>query len=183
MRTEDIPETEGQGLYMLSFVESAGEVSPVFERKARNLLEDNGLVDMDRDEYYDMSNILQAFQDVVNEVGENTMRQGGQQMGEDVPWPPQVDGPHDALASVDEIYKQAHNFDGDFENETVAYTYERQGPSSARVGITDTYPYPDAMAEGAFPGFVKGAADGDPRVSMSETDPNADERCAWTVEW
>ncbi len=184
MRTEDIPETEGQGLYLLSFIQSAGEVSPVFERKAKNLLEEHGLKNVEEEGYYDMDDILTAFDDVVDEVGENTMRQGGEQMGVDAPLPPEVDSPHAALEFADVIYKEAHRFaESVGEDDTLAYTYEKRGSQSAHVGITDTYPYPEVMGEGAFPGFVKNVLGENTRVQMTETDPNANERRAWTLEW
>lgn len=183
MRVEDIPETEGQGLYLLSFIESAGEVSPVFERKAKNLLEKHDLKDVDEEEFYSMEAILTAFDDVVEEVGENTMRQGGEQMGIDAPLPPEVDTPHGAFEFADVIYKEAHKFDGSVGEDTLAYTYEKLGSQSAHVGLKETYPYPEVMGEGAFMGFVKNVLGENVRVSMDETDPKPDERRAWTLEW
>lgn len=176
---------EGQGLYILSFFESAGEVSPVFEKKARELFAEYGLEDVEPDEFYPGGRISDAFFDVVDSVGEMTMRQGGEQMGRDVPWPPGVDEPHEGLATIDAVHQEAARASKDapasIQRPAGGYTHERLGPSSAHVGITENYPYPQIMAEGVFVGIVEGL--GVRSATISETTPQGDEIAAWEISW
>lgn len=178
----------GQGLYILSFYESAGKVSPVFERKAREVFEDHGLTDIEEEEFYHYDRVAPAFYDVVNKIGEKTMREGGRQMGRDVPWPEGVETPHDGLEMIDAIHQQAGPAitDGetlDIDRPSGGYSYEETGPTAAHVGITERYPNPPVMAEGVFLGIVDGLADGGVSVSIEETDPTHDERHAWEISW
>lgn len=179
--------TEAQGLYLQSFFESAGEVSPVFEKKARELFGEYGLDTVQSDEYYPGDDVSNAFFDVVNNVGEKTMREGGIQMGQDVPWPEGVDSPHAGLQTINAVHQEAVRVATDApEDVNLAhpggrYTYDRTGARSAHVGVTERYPYPNVMAEGVFLGIVKGHGADSPDIS--ETTPTAEEQTAWEIEW
>jgi hypothetical protein len=144
-----------------------------------------GLEDVAEDEYYDGARISDAFFDVVDEVGEKTMEKGGEQMGRDVPWPPEVDGPHDGLAAIDEIHRAAARekpgAPSGLDRPMGGYTYERIGDRSARVGIRENYPYPTVMARGVFAGIVDGLGGGN--ATLSEEPAGDGEIAAWTVEW
>lgn len=177
--------TEGQGLYVLSFFDSAGEVSPVFEKKARELFSEYNLEDVQPNEFYSGAKISDAFFDVVNEVGEKTMRQGGVQMGKDVPWPDGVDTPHEGLTTINAVHQEAARSTGtepgNIEYPAGQYTYEQTGPSAARVGITENYPYPEVMAEGVFVGIVDGLGGSSPDIESADARDN--EISAWSIEW
>jgi hypothetical protein len=182
------PKATGRGMYVLSFFESAGEVSPVFERKAREMFEEQGLTDIDPEEYYPIDDIAPAFYSVVDDIGDKTMRQGGRQMGRDVPWPDGVEEPHDGLQTIDAIHQEAspareNGRTLDVDRPAGGYTYERRDDAAARVGITERYPYPPVMAEGVFLGIVDGLHDGVVSVEAEPTDPTHDERRAWTLSW
>jgi hypothetical protein len=82
--------------------ESAGEVSPVFERKMRDLFEEHGIEDPSPDEWYSAENFVSAVNEAAEQIGDKTVLEAGVQMGRDVPQPEEVDGPKDALAIVDD---------------------------------------------------------------------------------
>jgi len=175
----------GKGMYVLSFFESAGEVSPVFERKARDIFEDYGLADIDAEEYYHYDRVAPAFEAVVENAGEKTMREGGKQMGIDIPWPDAVDSIHDALGTLDDIHQQATAApDEPVSRPAGGYTYEKTGERSARVGVTERYPNPNPnpMVRGVYAGIVTSFA-GDGYAELESVTPNADERDAWRLTW
>jgi hypothetical protein len=177
------PNAHGQGMYVLSFFDSAGEVSPVFERKARDIFDDYGLEDVEPDKLYSYDKIAPAFEAVVENAGEKTMFSGGKQMGIDIPWPDDVADVHDALAALDAIHQQATGApDEPVDRPAGGYTYERVGPREARVGVTERYPNPESMVRGVYTGIVDSFSD-DAYVELTETTPNSDERAAWTLSW
>jgi hypothetical protein len=181
------PQAHGQGLYVLSFYESAGRVSPVFERKAREVFEDHGLEDVAEDEFYLYDILAPAFYDVVDTIGEKTMYEGGKQMGRDIPWPDGVETAQDGLETLDAIHQQAtgareNGETVDIDRPAGGYTYEKTGDKSARVGITEKYPNPPIMAEGVFVGIVDGLTSA-ASVDIEETEPDRSERRAWTIDW
>lgn len=173
----------GQGMYVLSFFDSAGEVSPVFERKARDIFADYGLEDVDPDEYYHYDKIAPAFEAVVENAGEKTMRQGGKQMGLDIPWPDDVTSIHDALASLDDIHKVATKAPDERASAPAGgYTYEKLGPREARVGVTERYPNPEALVLGVYEGIVQTFSD-EGVATFDDAAPRSGERSAWTLSW
>jgi hypothetical protein len=193
MDMEDIEQNwhrhaHGQGLYVLSFYESAGKVSPIFERRAREIFEEHGLDDIQEDEFYHYDRVAPAFYDVVDNIGQKTMREGGRQMGRDVPWPDGVETVHDGLQTIDAIHQQAspaiHNGnETDVDRPAGGYTYDRRGQTAAHVGITKQYPNPPIMAEGVFLGIVDSLSADGTSVTIDSTETNRDERRAWELSW
>lgn len=177
--------TQGQGLYLLSFFESAGEVSPVFEKKARELFSEYGLEDVEPEEFYPGHKISDAFFDVVEDVGDKTMKKGGEQMGRDVPWPPGTEGPHAGLQTIDAIHQEAaratEDAPDDLERPAGGYTYEKIDDTAAHVGVTPNYPYPPVMAEGVFVGIVEGL--GADSAQISDAAPQGEEKHGWEISW
>lgn len=177
---------EAHGLYLLSFFESAGTVSPVFERKARSLFADHGLDDIQQEEYYPTNKSVDAFQAVVDEIGEDTMRQGGKQMGQDIPFPDDVTTPHDALAMMDALHQEANQPLPDapdwVERPGGGYTHERVDTTTARAGVTENFAYPASLGKGATIGAAERFTDAR-RISTEDVDPEGDEKAAWKLEW
>lgn len=177
--------TEGRGLYLISFFESAGAVSAVFEKKARELFEEYGLENVEPDEFYPGDDISDAFADVVEDVGARTMRQGGEQMGADVPFPPEVDSPQAGLQTIDAVHQEAaratDDAPADLERPAGRYTCEVTGETSVHVGITENYPFPEIMAEGVFVGIVEDL--GGTSARISEDTPRGEEKTAWEISW
>lgn len=176
---------EGQGLYIISFFESVGAVSSVFEDRAREMFAEHGLASVDQDSYYPGERISDAFFDVVDEVGERTMRQGGVQMGKDIPWPDGVDTPKQGLATINAVHQEAarptSDAPPDLEYPAGQYTYEEVDETTARVGITKRYPFPEVMAEGVFVGIVEGL--GDAVANIEDADTPGEQKKVWTLSW
>lgn len=178
---------ESAGLYLLSFFESAGEVSPVFEKKARELFDEHGLSDIQPNEHYPTDKVVSAFQNVVDEIGSETMFQGGKQMGSDVPFPEEVTGPHQALQFMDAAHLEANRPRADapdrVERPGGGYTYEQLGPNSARFGITEDFAFPAELGKGGAIGAIKNFVGDTTRVNATEVDAADNEKLAWEISW
>ena len=173
--------TEIVGRYVLAFVESTGDVSPVFERKTREIFADNGLDvgEIDEDDWVDASAYADAMQAIREEVGEKTLRQAGIEQAKNVTWPAEVQTVEDALEFVVQADGEAHRApDGDYGS----YTVDLVGETTARVGVTEAAPYPTENFEGVFEGVVKSFTDS-ADVRVTETDRQGGERTAFEIGW
>jgi len=173
------PTSEVIGRYPLATVESAGEVSPVFERKARELFNEH-LGELDAEQWYRTDDVVAAYESLGDEVGESTMRQGGKESAKAVEWPPEVDTVRGGLDALAEMHKEAFRNSSD-EFPAGKYTFEPLGDRHAHVGISGGYPFTAPHAEGVFVGVVQDLSDA--RASIEETTPKADEQKAFELSW
>ena len=169
---------EVDGAYVAAFTQQAGEVSPVFEQKVQQVFESE-LGGVEGDEWYPVEDVIEAFEQILEQAGEKTMERGGVSAGESLPWPDGVDTVAEGLATLDQMHQAAYRGGGEGPP-AGEFTVEVES-RTARVGITEGYPYPDAYARGALSGAVQSLAGS--RVDISETDARGAERTAWTVEW
>lgn len=170
------------GRYILAFVESTGDVSPVFERKTRDIFAENGLEvdEIDEESYHDALRYADAMREIRDEVGEKTLRQAGAEQGGAVPWPPHVDSVADGLEFLVEADKQAHEApSGSFEGD---YTYEQTGETEGRVSIPDRAPYPVDNFKGVFEGVIKSLSSSS-NVTISDVDAKPNEKAAFKISW
>lgn len=178
---------ESDGRYILSFFESAGAVSPVFKRRAEELFSEYGVADVEAGEYYPTDSVVEAFQTVVDEIGSETMLQGGKQMGQAVPFPEDVTGPHEALQFMDVAHADANRPSADapdwVERPGGGYTYERLGDQAARFGITDDFAFPQELGRGGAVGAVQQFLDRPQQVSVEEVSARDGESVAWELNW
>ncbi|MFW6436759.1 MAG: hypothetical protein ACOCYZ_03920 [Halococcoides sp.] len=184
------PDAEGQGRYLLSFLQSTEDVLPSLRRRTQDVLADFGIEDIDQDAYYPIEDIAAAFQNIVESIGETTMRRGGEQMGLDIPFPPSVDSPHAALDSLNDLHQEAFRIppgsdaSGSAATEPAGgYDYTKIDDTTARMAITERYPFPAAMAEGVVKGVVNRFGDSNSYVRTEEVSTEQDERAAWDVSW
>ncbi|MFW6436544.1 MAG: hypothetical protein ACOCYZ_02805 [Halococcoides sp.] len=184
------PDAEGKGQYLLSFLESCEDVLPSLRRRTKDVLADHGIEDIDPESYYPIDEIAASFENIVDSIGETTMRRGGEQMGLDIPFPSTVDDPHAALESLNDLHQQAcrlppgTNATGSRASDPAGrYEYERIDETTARVAITDRYPFPAPMAEGVAKGVVNRFGDSNSYVRIEAVDTNPSERAAWKVSW
>lgn len=181
--------TEVTGLYVTSMLNSAGAVSPVFEKKMNELLAEYGIHNPDPEEWYDAAAFAEAVDRATDEIGEKTIHQAGVEMGRDVPQPDSVGDPHDALQIVDRAQQDAYR-GGEETRPAGSYRYERVGPSAARMSVTESFPYPKEIVTGSLEGIVKSVKEGTGRVTVESVptepvdDPELDpESYAVRIEW
>ncbi|MFB6162632.1 MAG: hypothetical protein ABEJ86_04215 [Halococcoides sp.] len=180
------PEVEAKGQYLLSFLESTEDVLPALRRRTEDILAANGIEEVDPTADYRVVDVARAFRDVADSLGERTVRRGGEQMGRDIPFPPPVDSPQDALAALDQIHRDACRLPAGADPVKApagGYEYAREDDESARIAITDRYPFPSVMAEGLVAGVVNRYTDTDTTVDIESVAPESSERAAWLVSW
>jgi hypothetical protein len=168
------------GRYPLATVRSAGQVSPVFEKKARELFNEY-LDDLDDERWYETGRVVEAYQSLSDAVGESTMRQGGKESAKAVEWPPEVTEPMDGLGALAQMHKEAFR-NSDREFPAGRYTFESLGERRAHVGVTEDYPFTVPHAEGVFIGVVQDLTNaGNP--TTAERTPKSEEQAAFEIEW
>lgn len=175
------PDAEATGKYMVAFIESAGKVSPVFERKVREIFEDH-LGTLEEDSWYRNANVEKAFDEVLEEVGEKTMIEGGVESGKAIDWPDEVETVMDGFSVWNSFHEAAYrNSDLDFP--AGKYTVEQLGDREVRVGITEGYNLSAEFAKGCSKGIVQELSTGSNRARLEDTDPRSEEQAAWILEW
>jgi hypothetical protein len=175
------PDAEATGKYMVAFIESAGKVSPVFERKVREIFE-NHMGTLEEDSWYLNANVEKAFDEVLEEVGEKTMMEGGVESGKAIDWPDEVETVMDGFNIWNTFHEAAYrNSDLDFP--AGRYTVEHLGDRKVRIGITEGYNLSAEFAKGCSKGIVQELSDTSNRTRLEDTEPNLDEQAAWVLEW
>lgn len=175
------PEAESIGKYMLSFIESAGEVSPVFERKVKGIFEDH-LGDIRADEWYSVEAVDAAFDTVNEEIGSKTMEEGGREAFSAVVFPDSVETVDEAIEHLQETHRDSYRGSSQL-NPGGNYTFEREGDRTARVGMTVGIPTGPGFVKGVFDQLIRdfGPADASPRFETIDTRDH--EKAAWGVTW
>lgn len=175
------PGVEGDGRYLVATVESAGDVSPVFERKLRRMAEERfGTVDADR--WYPINEFVSFFHDLEAEVGEKTLRQGGIENAKVIPWPDGVDSVREAMETINDLHQQATR-GADEEYPIGRYTVGSEGSTALRVGVTERFPHPESYTQGILKGVVEEFEAGSRQLEVESVSPNADEKVAWRLSW
>jgi hypothetical protein len=179
--TEYDPDSQADGRYIVAFVESAGEVSPVFEQKVRQIFE-NHLSGVDSGKWYRTGDVAAAFAEINDTVGAATMKKGGVESARAVPWPDDTDTVGTALQTVQEMHREAFR-DSELENPAGNYTCRDIGDRVAHVGITEGFPFAPVFAEGVFEQIGRQFGPEDGLVQLETTTPHDDEAAAWEMTW
>lgn len=167
------------GRYVGAFLESAGMVSSVFERKAANILESNGIDDVDPDDWYSADKFVSAINEIESEVGEKTSEQAGVKMIEIVPEISGLSSMEEAIEVGKEPHRQSYQ---NFSTEEVGdLKYDSTGRGPDRVAYYGGWEFPQAFTRGIFKGFAKGV-DGLSPNSIEPTEAKGDEVYAFEVQ-
>lgn len=174
--------TEVTGLYVTAFLESAGEVSAVFEKKLRQVLQSNGIEDPSPEEWYSADDFVDAVVEVSETIGDKTVRQASVEMGHNVPWADEVDDPKSIVEKVDESGKNAYrNHSGEYA--IGRYVIEEFGDGTATVAVEPAFPYPIEVAEGATKGAMEVACDEANVVSVESVEAEPNRKGAFRLTW
>jgi len=119
------------GSAVLAIVEGMGE----FKAMALRILRENGIVDPEKDKWYPQQAWLDAFRQIAEQIGQETLRAIGEKIPETALWPPTTEDIGEALASIDVAYHMNH-----FGGEIGHYRFERTGKRSGRVVCDNPYP-------------------------------------------
>lgn len=175
------PDAEATGKYMVAFIESAGKVSPVFERKVREIFESH-MGTLEADSWYLNANVEKAFEEVLDEVGDKTMLEGGVESGKAIEWPDDVETVMDGFNIWNSFHEAAYrNSELDFP--AGKYTVEAAGDRKARIGITEGYNLTTEFAKGVSKGVAYDLCSNQNPIRLDDVEPNPDEQAAWMLEW
>jgi hypothetical protein len=175
-------DAEATGMYMVAFVEAAGEVSPIFERKARQKFETH-LGELNAEGWYPMDDVVDAFEDILVSVGPKTMEQGGVVAAETLPLDDGL-ALRDALAGLNELQTSEQTYrNSDRDAPGGEYLFEVHDDASARLSVSEAWPLTEPYAKGVFKGVVERWGGPDASPNFTDASPRSDESAAWTVEW
>lgn len=173
-------QTKVTGANIVAFLASAGEVSPVFEKKARETFEKYGITDPDESDWYDSQNYTEAMMEIVDKAGEKTVQQAGR---ESVRFNEPIlkqDDLESALAVLSEQHVETHkNYD---EDNVGAVECELVGETRCRVTGTGGYRYPESLLRGAAKETVLQTGETD-TVGIEDADPEHGEVMAFELVW
>jgi hypothetical protein len=171
------PRVSGQ--FVQAFLMSAGDVSPVFERKAREYLEDNGIEDVSADDWYPYDQFANAMNDIEEEVGRMTSKEAGRKMVEIIEEMSDLKSIEKAVELGKKHTRQAYQ---NYSPERVGQMrYESLKNGHHRVAYHGGWEYPEGFTRGIFRGHAQ-ATRGLESADIEPTDTRPDETYAYIVE-
>lgn len=160
------------GQFVMGFLASAGEVSSVFERKARNILESNGIEGIDPEGWYSVEKFASSMHQIEEEVGEKTSEQAGIKMIEVVDEITDMSSIEAAISVGQE--QQAASYQNFSPEEVGQLRHEKLSNGDDRVAYYGGWPYPEAFTRGIFKGFVQ-MTNGKSSNDVEMVEPDNDE--------
>lgn len=170
---------EVTGKYIHAFIDSTGNVSRVFEKKTREMFQEV-IGEVDPEEWYQVGDVAEAFERIVDEVGDQTMKVGGEASGHAVPIPDDAsleEAYETLVATHQEVFKNS-----DMEYPGGKYTYDL-GDRSARLGADEAFLLPNAFAKGVHTAMIEDYGPDDAIIDFEEVEPEGEEKVAWEVTW
>jgi hypothetical protein len=168
---------EVNGETVLSIVDGMGAMKSM----AISILEKNGIKDPKPGQWFKQQSWLNAFKQISESVGANTLSQIGQRIPENAQFPPDIDSIEKALAAIDVAYHMNHR-NGDIGN----YACTGTGPRKAVMNCAN--PYPCDFDRGIIVSMARRFAPkgANVRVTHDDSKPcrkSGDESCTYTVAW
>lgn len=166
------------GANVVAFLASAGEVSPVFEKKARETFKEYGITDPDESKWYDAGDYTDALFEFTERAGENTVQEAGREMVRINEPILEQDSIEDGLDVFTEQHKEVHK---DFSEEDAGLVeYERIDDSTYRITGVGAYDHPEALLKGASMEVVIQTSD-TTNVRVEDSEPQGDEVVAFKL--
>ena len=170
---------EANGQAIRSVVDGVAEVSPVFERRALSILENNGISDPVPGQWYPMQNYLDAIRELEDTIGPKTVERVGRQIPKVVEWPDHIDSVPIALGQLDEVYQMNHR-GGEIGYYEFKQTGERDGKMTCRN------PYPCSLDTGLIIGTMDKFSPTGSFTRLTEDGRGREDgksRCIYSVNW
>lgn len=168
------------GRYVEAILESFGEVSPIFEKKGREIFQSIGIREVDPDEWYEMQKVVRATHVIENEVGEQSSEQAGVKQVEYTDAFDGFDSFAEAIEAGNRLLEQV--YEGYSREEVGAFVVESLADDRYRVSVTGPYPYADQFVKGILIGLAQEGTGSSPR-SVSAAEERADESHAYVFEY
>jgi hypothetical protein len=168
---------EVNGETVLSIVDGMGAMKSM----AMAILEKNGIKDPKPGQWFKQQSWLNAFKQISESIGANTLSQIGQKIPENAQFPPDIDSIEKALAAIDVAYHMNHR-NGEIGN----YNYKANGPGKALMNCAN--PYPCDFDRGIIVSMARRFAAKSANVRVVHNDSklcrkNGAESCTYAVAW
>lgn len=170
---------EVNGRAIRSVVEGVASFSELFESMSLEMLENNGIPDPQPGEWYPMQDYLDAFQEIENRVGPNTVEQIGRSIPEVVEWPGGIETVPAAMEQLDDVYQMNHRG-----GEIGSYEFRMTGAQEGRMECYN--PYPCALDRGIVTGIARKFSPEGSLVRVEEVEGcrmDGAETCVYAVKW
>ncbi|MEZ3117187.1 hypothetical protein RYH80_14825 [Halobaculum sp. MBLA0147] len=169
------------GKYVAAFVQSAGEVSAVFEKKAQETLASHGIEEPDPEGYYDDAEFGAALAEIEEKAGERTVRRAGQKM---IAVNEPIVSQSSAVAGLETMAEQHAGIHRDYSvAEAGGYDVLSTSDDSCRVDVLGDYPFPLSLPHGAIEGTVQQTESEATRVTVDRVDAPDDVFARFEVGW
>ena len=168
---------EVNGETVLSVVDGMGAMKSM----ALTILEKNGIKDPEPGQWFKQQSWLNAFKQISESVGANTLSQIGQKIPENAQFPPDIDSIEKALAVVDVAYHMNHR-----NGEIGHYNYKGNGGGKGVMECVN--PYPCDFDRGIIVAMARRFAPNVASVRVAHDDSKpcrkkGAESCTYTVSW
>lgn len=171
------PSAEVNGEAVHAILDGVGTM----KQAALEMLRKNGIVDPQPGKWYPQQAWLDAFKEITEKIGPNTVFQIATKIPDNAKFPPQIDSIEKALAAIDVAYHMNHR-GGDIGS----YKSTSTGPRAAKVVCAN--PMPCAFDRGLITSMAKrfkpaGAA---ATVKHDDSQPcrsNGQTTCTYLVSW
>ncbi|MEZ3144929.1 hypothetical protein [Halobaculum sp. MBLA0143] len=176
-----MPDAQLNGLYVAAFVESAGEVSAVFEKRAMQMLTENNIDDLDEDSWYYAEDFEEAMVEIEEQVGSMTTQQAGEKMIEVNEQIPAQDSARDGFDVLKEQHESSYR--GYSVDEVGQYRVDRLSEDHFCVATYGGWGYPEAFTKGLLKGVIQETEAGVTNPDLDPTDTEGEEVFAYEVSW
>ena len=168
---------EVNGETVLSVVDGMGAM----KNMAMGILEKNGIKNPKPGQWFKQQDWLNAFKQISESIGTNTLSQIGQKIPENAQFPPAIDTIEKALSAIDVAYHMNHRG-----GEIGHYNYKAEGSNRATLECAN--PYPCDFDRGIIVAMSRrfGPKGGNVRVVHEDTKPcrkKGGESCTYHVAW
>lgn len=171
---------EVNGQAILSVVNA----SPMFRDTMLGILEKHGIQNLTPEGWYSQTNYLNAFQEIANSFGENTLLLIGKAIPDNAKFPPDIDNLEKALASINVAYQMNHR-----NGEIGSYSLTKFDENK-KIAVMECHnPYPSSLDQGIITAFARKFI---PRnaskitVALDDTQPNrlaGANQCTFIISW
>ncbi len=172
------PAVQVNGETVLAVVDGMG----VAKEKALAILADNNIHSPNWDMWYLQQNWLNAFKDISETLGPDTLHAIGLKIPENAKFPKEIDTIEKALRAIDVAYHMNHR-----NGEIGTYGFQSTGPRSAKMVCRN--PYPCAFDRGIIEAMARRFQPANsPAVSVRHDDSapcrqEGADSCAYLVQW
>ena len=150
----------------------------------KEILSNHGIVDPQGDEWYDQQAWLDAFREIGEEIGPNTLFNIGKSIPEHAAFPPEIDCLEKALSAIDIAYKMNHTKGDIGYYKLVSYDRENR-----KAVMECKNPYPSEFDRGIITTMLRRFKPADSykqSVVLDESQPSrvdGADSCTYLVSW